>query len=88
MSGGTLGAPVPATAVWSLSFESRHFSFEAFGLDPLKPRAAFNAGIDEHARQTGAPADWVEEAKANAESAVFELGACYRDRILLTGAAS
>lgn len=66
-------------------FESRSFSFAAYGLTEAEARAAFNRGVDEHRRQLGARVDpaWIAEAKAEIEFKTVSLGVCYRDGELL-----
>lgn len=62
-------------------FESRSFSFAAYGRTEDEARAAFKRGVDEHRRQLGARVDpaWVAEAKAEIEFKTVSLGVCYRD---------
>jgi hypothetical protein len=62
-------------------FESRSFSFAAYGRNEDEARVAFNRGVDEHRRQFGARVDpaWVAEAKAEIEFKTVSFGVCYRD---------
>ncbi len=63
------------------AYDSRNFSFEAFGVDEAQARAAFGRGLREHGRQYRGDVseDWIAEAERDVSIRMVELGACYRD---------
>ena len=62
------------------SFESRNFSFEAYGRNEGEAREAFAKGLAEHKRQCGVDDGWVAEVLEELEVRRVVLGVLYRDR--------
>lgn len=68
--------------IFIASFDSRNFSFEAFGKTEKQARTAFAKGLAVHRKQYGAAvgAMWVNEAIAEMEVRKVEIGAAYCDQ--------
>ena len=68
--------------MWIATYETRHFSSEAYGATEDEARSALTAGLKAHAAEYGATADWLEEALSAEEweCRLVEAGRCYRDR--------
>jgi hypothetical protein len=68
--------------------ETTHFSFEAFGATSGEAMLAFRKGWDAHAKATGAApfkSDYFARSLfPDMQYHEIELGACYRDREILT----
>jgi hypothetical protein len=67
-------------AIWRAWYDSRSFSFEAYGFSEAEARDALRAGLDQHARDyshRGVAADWYDADDIIA--AEYRIGAAYRD---------
>jgi len=72
------GRPVGSIA----SLETRHWSFEAHGLDEAGAREAMKRLLDEHGRQCGLPKDWAEAYEVTVRD--FAPGTGCRDGMVVT----
>jgi hypothetical protein len=70
--------------IWSASYDSRHFSFDAFGATKDDAIRALVDGLDQHGRQYNLEPRWWEDRRVSAEDQFelreIELGVAYRDR--------
>jgi hypothetical protein len=71
--------------VFIATFESKSFSFDAFGATDEQARVAIRRGLDEHLKQDPfIEQGWVATAMANLEVREVNLDCAYRDRELLS----
>lgn len=66
------------TLFW-INIETRNFSFDSFGATEELARESARKGWVEHVRQTGADADYIEEALEDANVREIHTGSCIRD---------
>lgn len=74
MSAGTTGAIA--------TLETRHWSFEAHGLNHADARQAMSRLLDEHGRQCSLPSDWSLEYEVSVRD--FAPGTGCRDGMVMT----
>jgi hypothetical protein len=74
MSAGTTGAIA--------TLETRHWSFEAHGLDEAGAREAMSRLLAEHGRQCSLPSDWSKEYEVAVRE--FAPGTGCRDGMVVT----
>lgn len=65
--------------IYRVTGESRHFSFEAFGVTEAQAREAFRAGLSRHCAQNGAGEDWADDMAHGADVTVIPLASFWRD---------
>jgi len=64
--------------MFKATFESRNFTFEAYGETVDAALEALHKGWDEHVRQSGATIPWSEVLEDSTVQPIT-LGGCYRD---------
>lgn len=60
-------------------FETRHFSFEAYGATQAEALSALEAGLSKHATQYHLSPDWYEDDRDDIVFESFTAGVCLRD---------
>jgi hypothetical protein len=61
------------------TFNTPRWSFEAYGSTPPQALLALQIGWDEHARQTEADPNYLNEYRDDISVTTVEVGGCYRD---------
>lgn len=60
-------------------YDSRNFTFEAYGETEKVAIASMKVGLRNHAKQYGIELDWFEPYIGDIYTVEFALGSCYRD---------
>lgn len=68
-------------------YDSRNFTFEAFGKTEKQAIEAMHDGLELHAKQYGLPMDWWREFEGDLYVVEIAFGKCYRDNQEMGGAA-
>lgn len=64
-------------------FESRHFSFHAYGSTKEKAIQALKEGLDAHGSGYGTESNWWHNYESDINITEIQLNACYRDYDLI-----
>jgi len=64
-------------------YQTRNFEFTAYGEDTSQAVNALKRGFDQHAKQYGLNADWLQEFENDICTAPIQLDQAYRDDELL-----
>lgn len=65
---------------WRAVFETRHFTFEAYGSTRVEAIATLKLGWIKHCLQAGADLEYINEYEDDIDAYEVELMSCYRDR--------
>jgi hypothetical protein len=65
--------------MYKATFQSTHFTFEAYGETEKVALASIKVGLSRHGAEYGIEPDWWHECEGDIYTFEITLGSCYRD---------